>query len=187
MNQLIKVFGEESRKDIIRLYAQDLSERHQYPSEMVKGLDEIAQLLFGEIPYLKIWPDLEKFLDDLFSGTQLEEQTDFIEILDNLEAGADSEDVNNAIADFLVLYLDFPAFPVFDGAITAGAKMLLANSSAAKSALRSALRKHDQVVRQALITLEILSLQKPADIYFFQDELVELQKSPNMILRMMAT
>jgi len=49
------------------------------------------------------------------------------------------------------------------------------------------LRKHDQVVRQALITLEILSLQKPADIYFFQDELAELQKSPNMILRMMAT
>lgn len=187
MRQVIKIFGEDSRKNIVKLYAQDLSERHRYPTEMVKNLDDIAQLLFDDIPYLAIWPDLERFLDDLFSGIVVGEQAELNAILDFPVEETFSDDASNALAELLILYLDFPAYPVFNGATKASAKFILADNLTVKNALKAALKKHDQLVRQVLIALEIVSIYKPEKISSFQEELTDLQKSPNIINRMIST
>lgn len=186
MFQAIKLLGGDFRNELIKLYVQDLSERYRYPEQLIRDLDEIAQVLFEDIPYLSIWPDIENYLDELFGGIVVEAQPELEVILESpVEVIIDN--ASSALAELLMLYLDLPAFPVFDGAIRACAKLILADSSAVKNAVKLALKKHDQLVRQAVIAIEIMSLQEPNGVSFFQDELTELSTSPNMILRMIAT
>ena len=186
MLQAIKLFGPDFRNELAKLYVQDLSERYRYPEELARSLDEIVIILFEETPYKSIWPDIENYLDELFGGIVVETQPE-IEVILATSVEVVIDDASNALAELLMLYLDFPAFPVFDSAIKTCAKLLLADNSALKNALKLALKKHDQLVRQGVIALEIVSLQMPSVISFFQDELTELSTSPNMILRMIAT
>ena len=187
MRQIIKVKGIDARKEIVNLYVHRFK-RNVFadPEEMIKSLSDIAQVLFDDIPYSKIWPDIEYYLDELFSGTVVEAQPNIEEIIDssneNLPDNADS-----ALAELLIIYLDFPAYPISNKTIYACSKSILAESKATKNALLKALGKHDQLVRQGLIVLEIVSLQKPSEISFFQEKIIELQKSPNIDIRMIAT
>jgi hypothetical protein len=186
LHQAIKILGEEGRKRIIEIYTQDLSERHRYPEEFVSNLDEISEVLFDDIPYLSLWPDIENHIDELFDGVIVDEQPEYESIF-SASNKITNDDASRAIAELLTLMLDFPAYPVSNGAIEACAKLLLKDNSIISDALQQALKKHDSLARQSLITLEIVSQQEPSRVSFFQDEISELCKSTNMILRMIAT
>ena len=186
LHQMLNVFGSSARAEIVRLYAGDLSERYRYPEQLIRDLSNIAQVLFEDIPFLKIWPDVEAYLDELFDGIQIEPQPEIESILD-ASAEKHNDDTRSALAELLMLFLDFPAYPVFNNAIHACSKLFLAGSSVAKNALHQALAKHDQLVINGLIALEVVSLYKPSEISSFQKELSDLQNSPNLIIRMIAT
>jgi hypothetical protein len=186
VQQFLAVMGDDSREKIIELFAQDLSENHRYSEELARGLDDIAQVLFKEIPYVTLWPDLENYLGELFDGVVIKEYPDLDTIWDN-QTDIERDDAVSAIAELLILFLDFPAYPVSNGAIQVLAKSVLADNHNIKEAVLSALRAHDQVVIQALKTLEVVSIEAPDALSFFQEELKTLQKSPNINSRLIAT
>ncbi|GEM_PF-3850744 len=186
MHQMLSVFGSSARDEIVRLYAGDLSERYRYPEQLIRDLSDIAQVLFEDIPYLKIWPDVEAYLDELFNEILIEPQPEVESVLDD-STERQNDDSRSALAELLVLFLDFPAYPVFSNSIQACSRLFLAGSSVAKDALHQALAKHDQLVINGLVALEVVSLHKPSEISSFQKELSDLQNSPNLIIRMIAT
>jgi hypothetical protein len=186
MHQMLSVFGSSAKDEIVRLYAGDLSERYRYPEQLIRDLSDIAQVLFEDIPYLKLWPDVEAYLDELFNEILTESQPDIESILD-ASTEKQNDDIRSALAELLMLFLDFPAYPVFNNAIQACSRLLLAGSSVVKDALHQALAKHDQLVINGLVALEVVSLHKPSEISSFQKELSDLQNSPNIIIRMIAT
>ena len=186
MHQMLSVFGSSARDEIARLYAGDLSERYRYPEQLIRDFSDIAHVLFEDIPYLKIWPDVEAYLDELFNEILIEPQPDLESILDD-STERQNDDSRSALAELLMLFLDFPAYPVFNNAIQACSRLFLAGNSVVKDALHQALAKHDQLVINGLVALEVVSLHKPSEISSFQKELSDLQNSPNIIIRIIAT
>jgi hypothetical protein len=186
MQQFLAVMGDDSRGKIIKLFAQDLSENHRYPEELARGLDDIAQVLFEETPYATLWPDLKNYLDELFDGVNIQVYPDLDTAWDD-QIDIERDDAVSAIAELLILFLDFPAYPVSNGAIQVLAKSVLADNHNVKEAVLSALHKHDQLAIQALKTLEVVSITDTDRLSFFKQELKKLQKSPNINIRLIAT
>ena len=186
IQQFLAVMGDASRGEIIKLFAQDLSEHHRYPEELARGLDDIAQVLFEEIPYIILWPELESYLDELFDGVNIQEYPDLDTVWNN-PIDIERDDADSALAELLILFLDFPAYPVSNGAIQVLAKSVLADNHNIKEAVLLALRKHDQLVIQALKTLEVVSVTDSSCLSYFEEELTKLQQSPNIKIRLIAT
>jgi hypothetical protein len=187
MHQMLTVLGEDARGKLVRLYAQDLSERFRNPEQILMYGQGVAEILFAEIPYTKIWPDIEAYLGELFAGTMVQPQPELEAVLDTPIKPSVPDTPDNALAELLMLYLDFPAYPVSDRAIRICAEALLASNTAIETALQEALDKHDQIVKQGLMALEAASLQMPQAILSFREQLQTLQKSPNFIIRAIAT
>ena len=114
MRQMLIVFGEDAREKLIRLYAQDLSERFRNPEQILLYGKDVYEILFTDIPYTKIWPDIEAYLDELFAGTIVQPQHELEAVLDTPLEQIYPDTPDNALAKLLVLYLDFPAYPVSD-------------------------------------------------------------------------
>jgi hypothetical protein len=186
MKHFLIVMGNDSREKIIRLFAHDLSENHRYPEELARGLDDIAQVLFEEIPYATVWPDLKSYLDELFDGVNIQGYPDLDTVWDN-PIDIECDDAGSAMADLSILFLDFPAYPVANGAIQVLAKSVLEDNHDTKEALLSALHKHDQLAIQALKVLDAVSVTDTSQLFFFEQALEKLQKSPNIYARMIAT
>ncbi len=187
MRQMLVVFGEDVREKLVRLYAQDLSERFRDPEQVLIYGKDAAEILFTDIPYTRIWPDIEAYLDELFAGTMVQPQLELETVLDAPLKRTMPDTPDNCLAELLMLYLDFPAYPVSDRAIRVCAEALLEGNRAIEAALKETLGKHDQIVKQGLMVLEAASLQKPQAILSFREQLQTLQKSPNFIIRTTAT
>lgn len=186
LQQIIKVMGTDGRNETIKLFAQDISERYRYPEQLINSLDEITQVLFDAVPYVEIWPDIDEYLDELFSGIVADAQPDLEEILE-LSIEPEPREAINVLSDLLILYLDFPAYPIFYAAIKACSKLVLEGDQTLKSTLRQALQGHDQLALHGLMVLEVAGLQKPSEIIYYKDDVIELQKAPNVFVRIIAT
>lgn len=184
LQQMIAVMGPVGRNEAIKLFAQDVSERYRYPEQLINSLDEITQVLFDAIPYLEMWPDLDEYLGELFSGIAVDAQLDLEEIL---ELSIEPSEAINALSDLLILCLDFPAYPIFSAAIKTYSKLVLTGDQMLKSALRHALQGHDLLALHGLMVLEVVGLQEPNEITYYKDEIIELQKAPNIFVRIIAT
>jgi hypothetical protein len=187
MRQMLVVFGEDAREKLVRLYAQDLSERFRNPEQVLMYGKDVAEILFTNIPYTRIWLDIEAYLDELFAGTMVQPQLELEAVLDTPLKRTMPDIPDNGLAELLMLYLDFPAYPVSDRAIRASAKALLEGNRAIEAALKETLSERDQIVKQGLMVLEAVSLQMPQAILSFSEQLQTLQKSPNLIIRTTAT
>ncbi len=185
LQQMIRVIGTDGRNEAIKLFSQDISERYRYPEQLINSLDEITQVLFDDVPYLEMWSDLDEYLDELFSGIVVDPQPDLEEILE-LSIEPEPNEAINALSDLLILYLDFPAYPIFNAAIKVCSKLILAGDQIVKSALRQALQGHDQLALHGLMVLEVAGQQKPSEITYYKDEIIELQKAPNVFIRIIA-
>jgi nucleoside phosphorylase len=186
MRLMLHSGGAEARNELIMLYVQDISERFRYPEEMIRNLDEIVQILFDKTPYSSIWPDIEKYLEELFAGTVIETAPELESILKS-PIETISDNAENALSKLLLLYLDFPAYPISNKAIKICAKALLVGDTSVVNALQLSLLSYDQLAKEALTVLEIVSYQKPTELSIFQDQIVKLQKSPNFEIRIIAT
>lgn len=186
MEQMLIVIGEKAREDLVKLYALDLSERFPSPEQILMYGEDVAKILFRNIPYPIIWIDIEEYLDELFSGISIQQQYDIDKILS-------TETINNldapkrALANLLMLHIEFPAFPVSTGAIKASIETILSGSDATKKSLSDALTKHDQLVTQGLLVLEIISMKEVNIATSFEEQILALQESPNYIVRSLAT
>lgn len=187
MQRLVSALGAEVRPRLIKLYAQDLSERFRYPESVVLYLHEVAEILCDEIPYAELWPAIEVYLDELFAGIYVYPQIVVEDSLDIVIDESVSDTPEHAIADLLMLYLDFPSYSVANGAIRACTSALLEDSAAIKLGLKQTLTQHDQVTEHALMVLEAVSLQTPQVVRPYEDILKKLQASPNIIIRSIAT
>jgi len=187
MRQMLDIFGEDVREKLIKLYAQDLSERFLYPEQVLLYGEDCSTILFANIPYAEIWPDIEAYLDELFAGTMVQPQPELEIIFDSPLEQTHLDTPDNALAELLILYLDFPAYPVSNRAIRACTKALLGGNKAIEFALKQALNKHDQTVKHSLMVLEAVSLQNPQVLLSFSEQIQRLQKSPNFIIRTIAT
>lgn len=186
MEVMISVIGERAREKLLSTYALDLSERFPNPEQIIRYSEELTQILFEKIPYPIIWLDLEQYLDELFAGVSVQRQTK-IESLLNIVIDPLADSAHNALAQLLVFYLDFPAFPVSTGAIKASARLVMRDNSAVLFALSNALNKNNQLTMQCLIALEVVSLKTPEALLPLKEQVAILQVSPNYIVRSLAT
>ena len=187
LHQMISVFGNSARDEIVSLYAGDLSERYRYPEQLIRDFSNIAQVLFEDVPYLKIWPAVDAYLDELFDGILVEPQPEIESILDASAERQDNDDTRSALAEFLIFFLDFPAYPVFNAAIKVCSKLIMTGDQIVKSTLRQALQGPDQLVLHGLMVLEAVGLQKPSEITYYKSDVIELQKTSNIFVRIIAT
>lgn len=183
MCQMLSVFGEAARERLIKLYSQDLSQHFWNPEQILIYGGDVAEILFADIPYATIWPDIEIYLEELFAGAVVQPQPKLEATLDMPLQQSSIDLPHEALADLLLLYLDFPAFPVSDRAISACSGALLAGSIAVQSGLKSALNNHDQLTKQTLAILDAVSLLDPQIINQFQDQVQTLRLSANFVIR----
>lgn len=183
MRQMLKVFGENVRERLIKLYAQDLSQRFWHPEQILMYGEDAVEILFADIPYATIWPDIEAYLEELFAGTVIQSQPELEATLDIPLQQSGTDTPGEALADLLLLYLDFPASPVSDRAIRACSGALLMDNIAIQNRLKSALNRHDQLINQALKVLDAVSLQDPLAVIAFQDQIQTLRLSTNFVIR----
>lgn len=183
MRQMLAVFGDNVRERLIKLYAQDLSLRFWNPEQILMYGEDAAEILFADIPYATVWPDIEAYLEELFAGTVIQSQPELEATLDMPLQQSGTDTPGEALADLLLLFLDFPAFPVANRAIRACSGALLAGNIAIQTGLKFALKGHDQLINQALKVLDAVSLQNPLAVIAFQDQMQTLRLSENFVIR----
>ena len=74
LKRLITIHPERARNMAIHLYRHDLGERLAYPAQTALYLEEILSLLTEQLPVLEVWPEIESYLDELFSSVLVEQQ-----------------------------------------------------------------------------------------------------------------
>jgi hypothetical protein len=187
LRHLIAIDADRGRKTAIKLYADEGSQAQINSYRTTHNLDQILEVLFDEIPVTKIWGVIEDYLDELFAGVPLEPELPS-EIVKALQINTDEEDTpERAIADFLSLHLDHPCYPVAQGAVRACTFILLEEETSVIEALIEALNRTEQSAERALMVLDAVSKYNPKFIEPFEEILEQLRRSPNFLIRLIAS
>jgi tetratricopeptide (TPR) repeat protein len=187
LRQLSAIDPDQARKTAVGLYARDISERFRYPSRVVVHLYDVLTLLTDEVPVTEIWPVIESYLDDLFAALPVEPNPELEVLLEGSARRSEKDIPEQAIADLLTLYVDFPSYSVAQAAIRGCVAALLDGSQAVKTALQEALKRTDQAVERALMVLDSVSLEQPSVGTYFEEALEILRSSPNFTIRVVAS
>jgi len=187
MREMLRISGHAARSTLVKLFTQDLVERFRSPGLILMDFENLGDILFGNVPYTHLWPDLEVYLNELFAGTTVLPQDQLEEVLDSYQGAPELDTAEGALAGFIGMYIDFPAQPVVDQAIRVAAEALLDDTPSIQGVLRKGLSAHDQMVDQCLQALAAATLHRPGAADTFGVELVALQQSPNYMIRSTAT
>ena len=187
LQQLIAIDPDRAREIAIELYTHDLSERFRAPSRVILHLYDVLTLLSDEVPVVEVWPAIETHLDELFGSVLIEPQPALEALLEDPFGRPEEDTLGRAIADLLILYLDYPAYPVAQGAVRACTAALLGGSETITAALKEALERNDQTVLRALMVLDASSMEDPAIALKFDKVLKRLRMSPNFAIRLTAS
>lgn len=186
LRQLIAVDATRARRIAVHLYAHDLGERLQYPTQLIQHLDQLLSLFVDQVPVVAIWTEIEIYLDELFAGLHVEPQPELEKSLEEFE-GASPDTPGYAIAALLALHLDHPSFVVAQRAVRACTTLLLDDSRPIIVAMRDALSRTDEAAERILMALDAASGVSVAAADPFNEELVTLGASPNFALRLIAS
>lgn len=185
LHQLIATDADSARRQIIKLYADDLSLGFYH--ELIPHFYDILTLLTENIPISEIWAIIECYLEELFAGVPVEPQPIFETLLAEPTDMTTPNTPRQAIADLLLLYLVHPSYVVAQGAVCACAMALIDGSEIIKTTLSKALSYTDQAKERALMVLDAVSAKSPMLVNPFGDTLEKLLQSPNFTVRLIAT
>jgi len=186
LQHLIALDPDRARAEVVRLYADDISERFRSPQRILVHLDDVLALLCEEIPLKDIWSEIETYLDELFSGVPLEPYPELEACLE--EGHAPSENTpENAVADLYLLYLDHPSHPVAQAAVRATTVSLMDGSQSVSPAMLEALAGTHQAAERALMVLDAVSMEKPEILEPFTEALEAARVSSNFAIRLLAS
>jgi hypothetical protein len=187
LRQYIAVDAGQEYERFARLYAQDVSERFRQPREIIPHLYDILALISPRVPVEAIWPEIETYLDDLFTSTPVEPQPDVEALLEQPAGTLEHDTPARALADLFALYLDHPSYPIAQGAVRACTASLLSNSRAVADALLEALQSTDRVIERALMVLDAASSIKRSAVISCSEVVANLRLSKNFIIRATAS
>jgi energy-coupling factor transporter ATP-binding protein EcfA2 len=186
LRQLRAIDLDRANKRIVKLFAEDLSERFRSPSRILVHFSDVLALLAEEVPVADIWSEIEAYLDDLFSNLPVTQHPEMEVCFDTdiVTLGEDTPEF--ALADLILRYLDHPSYVVAQAAVRACTVALLDGSSSITGLLAGGMRGTNQLTERALMVLDAVSFRNPAAVDPFKDVLCELMASPNFISRLIA-
>ena len=160
---------------------QDLTSESWYPQNVVHSLDEIFSLLTDDLPLPTIWVEIEDFVKNLFPGFDLS-KNESIDIY-----SSPSEDAPlGAIVDLLLPHLEHSASTVKQAAQRALFQLLLKQNNELQNIIKEYFNTNDNHQENLLRVLESVSYFELKAVIPFREQLEQLFKSPNWIIRQTA-
>jgi hypothetical protein len=156
---------------------QDLNESW-YPQNVVDSLDEIFPLLTDDVHLPTIWVEIEDYVKNLFPGFDLyeNEPTDIHSSL--------AEDTPlGAMVDLLLSHLEHPSSTIKQAAQRALFNLLLKQNNELQNLIKEYFNINYKHQENFLRVLESVSYFELKAIIPFREQLEELFKSPNWIIR----
>jgi hypothetical protein len=180
-NNLASLDANRTRTLAYQRLIQDLTSESWYPQNVVHSLDEIFSLLTDDLPLPTIWVEIEDYVKNLFPGFDLSknEPTDI-----HLSPSEDTP--LGAIADLVLSHLEHPASTVKQAAQRALFHLLLKQSNELQNIIKEYFNRNDNHRENLLRVLESVSYFELKAVIPFREQLEQLFKSPNWIIRQIA-
>lgn len=184
MHECLASQGKTARDLFVKAYATDLGQRFWNPEQVLIYGDELTDILFDDVPYLEIWQDVELYLDELFADMDDGAECALCDLIEKSDRDVSMDAVTNALADFMILHLDFPAYPVSNAAIKTVANAIVSSSTAVQNSLLTALSGgNEQLIKQALKVVDLVKLLDASCVEPFIETLERLRHSHNFAIR----
>lgn len=186
IRQLIAVDALRARDHVVRQYSNDLSGGFRSPSRLLVHLQDILALLVDEVPVLDVWNCIETYLDDLFSAVSAAAAPEVEAFLDLPLDPRIEDTVGSAIAQFALMHLDHPSYPVAQAAVRASAGAILGGSEAFGACLAQAMSTTTDATERGLMIIDAVRLERADITEQYAALLEDMLSSPDFAIRLAA-
>lgn len=176
---LIKVNKGKAKKLMYKTLIDDITTEFWYPKDIMMELDSILSL-FDDLSVMEIWLEIEKYLKYLMNNLHLTNDIS-LNLKDNLE----EDNTTRAIADLIVLHLNYPIRIITQMSQNICIKRLLKYDKAIQKSIRAYLDE-ESYQENILMILDAISLKDANTLDVFKDKIIDLQVSHDYSVRRMA-
>lgn len=178
---LIKADKDQFRPILYETLINDLKNRNIDPKTVTFNLDQILPLITDEIPIKDIWPELENHIHILFENYP---SNDFVPFKFNEENV--KKNASEALAHFIVSCVNHPVRLLSQMSIHISANLLLKGDKSIQNSINEFLEKNESYQENILIILDAVSLKDHRKVEIYREKIIELQNSPNYLIRRIA-
>lgn len=183
---MIDADPQAGRERLLDKFAKDMAESAMI-ARAALHLGRILPLLPADLTVTDVWPEIERYLADLFQPFALGDAQVLEEQL--LARGPDwaADDLQEACADLLALYLDHPSHVVAHHAARAMLATFRGPSTPGALAIARAITLTEQSRERALVVLAAALTRDRTLVPSFEADLGELAVANNLVTRVQAT